>query len=178
MSITPTEEVRAWLHAAVIGLGLCPFAGAPVRAGLVRITGSRAGDAQSLLTDLESELVRLDRAAPSELETTLLVVENLLHEFVEFNDFLDLADGLLRATGREGVYQIASFHPDYQFADSRPDDVANLTNCAPWPVLHILRETSVSRALAAGQDVAAISARNIETVKALTAARRRRIFGK
>ena len=176
MKASPADEVRAWLENAVVGLGFCPFARAPLRAGRVRITTSSATDEQALLTDLALEFERLDAAAPEQLETTLLVVENMLAEFDNYNQFLDLADALLCDTGREGIYQIASFHPDYQFAGSDASDVDNLTNCAPWPVLHILREASVSGALAGADDTSAISARNIDTVRKLTDEERRRIF--
>ncbi|MEL7451462.1 MAG: DUF1415 domain-containing protein [Pseudomonadota bacterium] len=176
MSASAVEQVCDWLDEAVIGLKLCPFAAAPRRAGLVRVTGSQASDDESLLTDLEVELRRLDAAGPEGLETTLLVVERMLADFEEFNQFLDLVDGLLHDTGREGVYQVASFHPQYQFADTEPDDPGNLTNRSPWPVLHVIREASIDAALAREEDTSSISERNIETMRNLSDAKRRRLF--
>lgn len=170
------RAVRQWFDSAVLGLGLCPFAAAPARAGRVRVTASTATDEGALLADLERELLRLDASSPAELETTLLVVEAMLGDFADFNAFLDLADALLRTTGREGIYQVASFHPRYRFAGTVADDVGNLTNCSPWPVLHVLREASVARALGDDDDTSAISARNIKTVRSLSAAERRRLF--
>src|SRR5690606_11803576 len=101
------------------------------------------------------------------IDTTLLVHPLVLAEFLDFNDFLDEADALLEAMELDGVLQVASFHPDYQFADSGPDDVENLTNRAPWPILHLLREDSVARAVEAFPDPDAIGQRNIERVRAL-----------
>lgn len=159
--------VRRWLERAVIGLNLCPFARAVYAKGQVRIVVSDASTPRALLAQLGEEMALL-RDTPAEgIDTTLLVHPLVLAEFLDFNDFLDEADALLEAMELDGVLQVASFHPDYQFADSGPDDVENLTNRAPWPILHLLREDSVARAVEAFPDPDAIVQRNIERVRAL-----------
>lgn len=160
-------ETRAWVERAVIGLNLCPFAKAPQVKGQVRYVRSAATDTEALLADLVAELERLAEAAPERIETTLLVHPGVLMDFEDFNDFLDIADGALAALDLEGVLQIASFHPDYRFADSAPDDIANATNRAPYPTLHLLREDSLDRAVAAFPAAEAIFEANIETMRRL-----------
>jgi hypothetical protein len=119
------------------------------------------------LADLVRELVLLADADPDAVETTLLVHPNVLADFVDFNDFLDLADVALEELGLEGILQVASFHPQYQFAGSEPGDIANHTNRSPHPTLHLLRETSIERAVASVPDAAGIYERNIETLQRL-----------
>lgn len=159
--------VRRWLERAVIGLNLCPFAKAVHAKGQVRIVVSDASTPQALLAQLGEEMALLRDTPASDIDTTLLVHPLVLGEFLAFNDFLDEADALLEAMELDGVLQVASFHPEYQFADSGPDDVENLTNRAPWPILHLLREDSVARAVEAFPDPDAIVQRNIERVRAL-----------
>jgi hypothetical protein len=160
-------HTRAWLERAVIGLNLCPFARAPFAKGRVRIVRTDAADASSLLSCLEDELRRLGRSAADELETTLLVHPHALTDFAEYNDFLDEADGALAALGLEGELQVASFHPDYRFAGSAPDDIANATNRSPYPMLHLLRESSIDAAVDSIPDTESIYAANIETMRRL-----------
>lgn len=169
-------EVHRWLREVVLGLNLCPFARRPLEAGQVRVCVSAARDEEALLVDLAAELGRLDHTAVDTLETTLLVVPGFLQAFADFNQFLDLAEGLMEGQGYTGVYQLATFHPHYQFAGTEAGDDENLTNCSPYPVLHLLREDSVERALAAYPDSAGIPDANIRTVTALGPAQKRALF--
>jgi hypothetical protein len=159
--------VRRWLERAVIGLNLCPFAKAVYVKNQVRIVVSDASTERALLAQLGEELALLRDTPPDTLDTTLLVHPQVLGDFLDYNDFLDDADGLVEAMDLDGVLQVASFHPDYRFADTAPDDPGNLTNRAPWPILHLLREDSIDRAVAAYPDPDAIIERNIETMRAL-----------
>jgi len=161
------EATRRWLEKSVIGLNLCPFAAVPWRQGRVRLRVSEATSLQRLAEDLADELLALNQADPAECETTLLVHPRVLGDFLDYNDFLDIADGLLEQLELDGILQVASFHPDYQFADSPPDDPANCTNRSPWPMLHLLREASIEAATANHPDPDAIYERNIETLRAL-----------
>jgi hypothetical protein len=160
----------------VIGLGLCPFAKDPWQAGRVDVCVSKARDEAGLLADLDHEMTRLLAARPDALETTLLVHPWVLEDFAAYNDFLDLAEGLLRQRGHEGVLQIASFHPDYLFAGAPEDDPANATNRSPWPMLHLLREASVEAAVAAHPDAEAIPTRNVELLREMGAERVRALL--
>lgn len=170
-NIPSKEEViaatRRWLERAVIGLNLCPFAKGVDAKGLVRYVVSDARDEEQLLADLDRELQVLLAAAPDEVETTLLIHPYALAVFDDFNDFLGLVDVLLRTQRLRGVVQVASFHPDYVFVDTDRDDVSNYTNRSPFPILHLLRETSLDRAVAAFPDAAAIYESNIETLRQL-----------
>ncbi|MSR82729.1 MAG: DUF1415 domain-containing protein [Candidatus Latescibacteria bacterium] len=166
-----TEEVivatRMWLEQAVIGLNLCPFAKAVYVREQIRYSVSQAQDTGALLGDLERELVFLAQAAPEAVDTTLLVHPQVLTDFCEYNDFLALADAALENLGLEGVLQIASFHPAYQFAGTRADDITNYTNRSPYPMLHLLREASVNRAVAAFPEAQEIYQKNIKTMRRL-----------
>ena len=160
-------DTQRWLERAVIGLNLCPFARATVAKRAVRIAVSHADTQQALAEDLQRELLMLAAAPIDELETTLLVHPDVLRDFFEYNDFLDVADALLADLDLEGVVQVASFHPDYCFADAPADDPANYTNRSPYPTLHLLREASVERAVEAVPDTDRIFERNVETLRAL-----------
>lgn len=161
------EATRRWLEKAVIGLNLCPFAGQPWRQGRIRMQVSDATNLQELAQDLADELLALQDADPAYRETTLLIHPNVLGDFLDYNDFLDIADRLLEDLGLDGTLQVASFHPDYQFADSAPDDPANCTNRSPYPMLHLLREASIEKAAANHPAPEAIFERNIETLRDL-----------
>ena len=163
----PIALTRLWLERAVIGLNLCPFAKAVQAKGQVRIVASDATTPEALLAELGEELLALRDTPAQETDTTLLVHPHVLQDFLDYNDFLDQADALVESLGLEGVLQVASFHPDYQFAGSAFDDLANCTNRSPFPTLHLLREDSVERAVAAFPDPDAIVARNIETLQQL-----------
>jgi len=163
----PIALTRRWLERAVIGLNLCPFAKAVYVKEQVRFVLSEARDSDALYQQLHAELLWLRDADPQQTDTTLIVHPHVLTEFLDYNDFLDLADGLVAELGLEGEIQIASFHPDYQFAGTARDDVGNCTNRSPYPTLHLLREASVERAVAAFPDPDAIVARNIATLERL-----------
>ncbi|MCF7522156.1 DUF1415 domain-containing protein [Neisseria sp. ZJ106] len=159
---TVAAHTREWLEKAVIGLNLCPFAKAPHVKNLVRIAVSQAKHLDGFLEDLDRELQLLGQTPADELETTLLVHPALFHDFLVFNDMLDLADSAVVENGLEGVIQIAPFHPQFQFADTEADDISNYTNRSPYPTLHLIREDSISKAAQAFPDAAAIFERNIE----------------
>ncbi len=158
-------EVRRWLERAVLGLDLCPFARRPYESGRVRIVVSLARTDDGLVGDLETELRRLVDADPVELETTLLASPTRFEDFLDFNDFLDIAEAVVRALDLEGEFQVVGFHPDFRFADAPADDPANCTNRSPFPILHLLREASVAHAVAGLDDPDAIYRRNIETLR-------------
>ena len=158
-----------WLEHAVIGLNLCPFAKAVQVKQQIRWVESSARDAQALLDDLVRELQFLAAADPEAVDTTLLIHPQALTEFLDYNDFLDIADAAVDELGLDGVLQVASFHPDYQFEGTSPGDVENLSNRSPYPMLHLLREDSIARAVAAYPDAAAIYERNIKTLRQLGA---------
>ena len=159
--------VRRWLERAVIGLNLCPFAKAVYVRDQVRIVASDASTARALLEELGEEMALLRDTPAEQIDTTLLVHPQVLGDFLDYNDFLDDADALVEAMDLDGVLQVASFHPHYQFAGTEPGDVENLTNRAPFPILHLLREASVDRAVAAYAEPEAIIERNVATVRAL-----------
>jgi len=158
---------RQWIERAVIGLNLCPFAKVVYVKGQVRYAVSRARHLDGLLEDLDRELDLLAAADPDEIDTTLLIHASLLRDFLDFNDFMQLAEAAVEEHDLQGVIQIASFHPAFQFEGTEPDDIGNFTNRAPFPTLHLLREASIERAVAAFPEAEAIYERNIETLKAL-----------
>jgi hypothetical protein len=156
-----------WLEAAVIGLNLCPFAKAVHVRRQIRWAVSAASTAHELLSELRRELARLADADPQAIDTTMLIHPRALTDFIDYRFFLDDANRALRKLGYEGILQLASFHPHYEFADAAPDDVANCTNRSPYPMLHLLREASLDRAVAATPDAAQIYGRNIATLRRL-----------
>lgn len=158
---------RFWLEKAVVGLDLCPFAKAVYVKDQIRYVVSRAESPDALIADLTAELRALVAADPQETDTTLLIHPHVLEDFLEYNEFLGFADAAVAELDLEGVLQIASFHPRYQFAGSDPDDIANFTNRSPYPMLHLLREASVDRAVAAFPEAAEIYERNIVTLRRL-----------
>ncbi len=162
---TVIAETRHWLEKAVIGLNLCPFAKPAHASGRIRFCVSEATSEQALLADLERELEKLAEAPGDGLETTLLIHPLVLNDFYDYNDFLEIADEAVTALDLEGIIQVASFHPDYQFADTTANDAGNLTNRSPYPMLHLLREDSVARAVEAHPDTDAIYLRNIDTMR-------------
>ena len=162
-------DTRRWLERAVIGLNLCPFAKAVTVKSQVRFVLSDATTPGALLEQLGEELLRLRDTPADETDTTLLVHPDVLQDFLDYNDFLGEADALVESLGLEGVLQVASFHPDYRFADADPNDVSNCTNRSPHPTLHLLREDSIDRAVEAFPDPDVIVERNIATLRALGA---------
>lgn len=158
---------RLWLEKAVIGLNLCPFAKAVHVKDQIRYVVSNAKAPQALLEDLRQELQRLQSADPAQTETTLLIHPGVLEDFLDYNDFLDVADDAVAELGLVGVIQIASFHPHYRFEGTDAGDIGNYSNRSPYPMLHLLREASVERAVTAFPDVATIPEHNIATLKRL-----------
>lgn len=169
-------QTRAWLERAVIGLNLCPFAKAVHLKAQIRWVFCTATSAKSLATVLTRELLHLADVDPQTTDTSLLVHPYALQDFADYNDFLDVADELLESLGLDGVLQIASFHPQYQFEGSAAHDMANFTNRSPYPMLHLLREDSVERAVAAFPDPEAIFERNINSLQNLGPEGWRKLF--
>jgi uncharacterized protein len=165
--LPPAAATERWLVRAVIGLNLCPFAKAVHARQQIRYVVSKATTEAELLADLKAELEFLARADAEVVDTTLLIHPGALTEFDAYNRFLGDADTLIRNLGLEGVLQIASFHPDYEFADSPPGAIENYTNRSPYPMLHLLRETSIDRAVLAFPDASAIYGKNIVTLRDL-----------
>ena len=158
---------RKWLERAVIGLNLCPFAKAVHVKRQIRYAVTATPTADGLLAELDHELLTLAQASADTLDTTLLVHPAVMTDFIDHHLFLREAEGLLHSRGYDGVLQLASFHPAYEFAGSAPDDLANCTHRSPYPTLHLLRESSIDRAVAAFPDASAIYERNIETMRRL-----------
>lgn len=171
------QATRDWLERAVIGLNLCPFAKAVHARGQIRYVVSDATGRDALLADLKQELQALSEVDPNLIDTTLLIHPGAMGDFLEYNDFLTVADRAVRKLRLDGVIQIASFHPNYQFAGSMPDDIANFTNRAPFPLLHLLRESSVERAVAANPDASKIVERNLSTLRHLGLSGWNALFG-
>jgi hypothetical protein len=161
------SDMQHWLEQAVIGLNLCPFAKAVHVRGQIHYVVSHAKDSASLLDQLEAELSDLIAIDPQVRDTTLLMAPWCLESFLDFNDAMRAAQRRLKRLGLVGVIQIAGFHPLFQFAGTKDDDVGNFTNRAPYPTLHLLRETSVDRAVAAFPQAEAIFEHNIETLERL-----------
>lgn len=167
---TPDEAIdatRCWLERAVIGLNLCPFAKAVHKKGQVRYVVSEATQPLQLHADLVRELETLRDADPEAIDTTLLIHPGVLADFMDFNEFLEVADDTVADLALEGEIQVASFHPHFQFEGTAPDDVTNFTNRSPFPTLHLLREASIDRAVAAFPDAASIFETNIATLDKL-----------
>lgn len=161
------DATRRWLDRAVIGLNLCPFAKSVYVKEQVRYVVSHATTPEELLETLMNELQLLADTDPEKVDTTLLIHPGVLSDFLDFNDFLDVADAALEDMELAGELQVASFHPDYQFADTDQNDISNYTNRAPYPTLHLLREDSIARAVEAFPDAAAIFEKNIDTMEQL-----------
>ena len=160
-------QTRTWVEHAVIGLNLCPFAKAPQVKGLVRYVQSEASDPAALLSDLMDELQRLAKAPAERLETTLLVHPQVFFDFADFNEFLGVAEDTVADLGLEGVIQVASFHPEYRFEGTTADDITNATNRSPHPTLHLIREDSIDRAVAAFPEAESIYEANMATMDRL-----------
>lgn len=169
--IPSTEAVIAatqvWLEKAVIGLNLCPFAKAVHVKNQIRYLVSAASSQETLLEDLIDALNNLVTADATDVDTVLLIHPGVLNDFLDYNDFLDVADAALDDLGLSGQIQIASFHPHYQFAGTMPDDIENYTNRSPYPLLHLLREVSIERAVEAFPDAAEIFEKNMDTLREL-----------
>ena len=160
-------KTRHWLETAVIGLNLCPFAKAVYVKNQVRLVVSKARHADDLLEELDRELDLLVATPATEIDTTLLIHPTLFEDFLDFNDFLEVAEGVVGEHELEGVIQLASFHPQFQFDDAEPDDISNYTNRAPFSILHLLREESVERAVEAFPQADTIFEANIAALEKL-----------
>ena len=167
MADVMVQDTLRWLERAVIGLNLCPFAKAVYVKHQVHCVVSAAQSLEALRDDLIQELKDLVALSPDERDTTLLVIQNLLKDFYDYNDFLNVADDCLVALGLEGDIQIASFHPQYQFAGTDENDITNFTNRSPYPTLHLLREDSIDRAVEAFPEADAIFEANMVTLEKL-----------
>jgi len=160
----PIAATRLWLERIVIGLNLCPFAKAVYAKQQVRFVLSDATTPEALVEQLAEELVLLRDTPADAIDTTLIIHPGVLGDFLDYNDFLDNADAAIEALDLQGILQVASFHPDYQFDGVAPADASNYTNRAPYPTLHLLREDSVARAVDAYPDPDVIVERNIQTL--------------
>lgn len=158
---------QAWIEKAVIGLNLCPFAKAVYVKQQIRYVVSTTKEVEALVAEIESELQALQVADPTQIDTTLIIIPDMLSDFLDYNDFLSVADNLLEDLELDGEIQIASFHPDYQFADAAADDIENYTNRSPYPILHLLREASIERAVDAFPEAEMIFEKNMETLRKL-----------
>jgi uncharacterized protein len=161
------QQTRHWLEKAVIGLNLCPFAKAVYVKNQVRLVVSKARHADDLLEELDRELDLLVATPADQIDTTLLIHPTLFEDFLDFNDFLEIADGVVEEHELDGVIQLASFHPKFQFEGTESDDISNYTNRAPFAILHLLREESVERAVEAFPQAEAIFEANIATLEKL-----------
>ena len=161
------DATKHWLEKAVIGLNLCPFAKAVYVKNQVRLVVSKARHADDLLEELDRELDLLVATPAEEIDTTLLIHPTLFEDFLDFNDFLEVAEGVVDEHELEGVVQLASFHPQFQFDGTEPDAISNYTNRAPFAILHLLREDSVERAVVAFPQSNAIFEQNIATLEKL-----------
>jgi hypothetical protein len=161
------DATRRWIRSMVIGLNLCPFAQRVFMAGTIGYVVTDADNEQALLTDLARELEALAAASIALVETTLLIHPRALKHFCDFNDFLNRGDRLIGELGLRGTIQLASFHPDYQFAGTTADAVENYTNRSPYPMLHLLREASFAQAADDPEALLDIPRRNAESLRAL-----------
>ncbi len=161
------QDMQVWLERAVIGLNLCPFAKSVHVKGQIHWVVSPARDAQAVRDDLVRELQELQASDPARRDTTVLVLPLCFADFLDFNDFLAQADAVLAELGLQGELQIASFHPQFQFAGTKADDISNYTNRAPYPALHLLRETSIDRAVEAFPEAETIYEKNMQVLEQL-----------
>lgn len=171
-----TEQVDQWLNDVVIGLNLCPFAAKPQRNKQIKIFVSEALQEEALLEDILLQLIELSSTEPEKLETTLVVVPNMLQDFWDYNFFIDWVEGLIKQQDWEGIFQVATFHPDYCFGGAEPEDDENLTNRSPYPVFHLIREESMEKVLKHYPDPESIPDTNIARVSALSEEERKKLF--
>ncbi|WP_045412436.1 DUF1415 domain-containing protein [Vibrio owensii] len=171
-----TEQVDQWLNDVVIGLNLCPFAAKPQRNKQIKIFVSEASQEEVLLEDILLQLIELSSTEPEKLETTLVVVPNMLQDFWDYNFFIDWVEGLIKQQDWEGIFQVATFHPDYCFGGAEPEDDENLTNRSPYPVFHLIREESMEKVLKHYPDPESIPDTNIARVSALSEEERQKLF--
>lgn len=171
-----TQQVDQWLNDVVIGLNLCPFAAKPQRNKQIKIFVSEATQEEALLEDILLQLIELSTTEPEKLETTLVVVPNMLQDFWDYNFCIDWVEGLIKQQDWEGTFQVATFHPDYCFGGAAPEDDENLTNRSPYPIFHLIREESMEKVLKHYPDPESIPDTNIARVSALLEEERKKLF--
>ncbi|HHC6591911.1 TPA: DUF1415 domain-containing protein [Vibrio parahaemolyticus] len=171
-----TQQVDQWLNDVVIGLNLCPFAAKPQRNKQIKIFVSKATQEEALLEDILLQLIELSTTEPEKLETTLVVVPNMLQDFWDYNFCIDWVEGLIKQQDWEGIFQVATFHPDYCFGGAAPEDDENLTNRSPYPIFHLIREESMEKVLKHYSDPESIPDTNIARVSALSEEERKKLF--
>ncbi|ELA8063259.1 TPA: DUF1415 domain-containing protein [Vibrio parahaemolyticus] len=171
-----TQQVDQWLNDVVIGLNLCPFAAKPQRNKQIKIFVSEATQEEALLEDILLQLIELSTTEPENLETTLVVVPNMLQDFWDYNFCIDWVEGLIKQQDWEGIFQVATFHPDYCFGGAAPEDDENLTNRSPYPIFHLIREESMEKVLKHYPDPESIPDTNIARVSALSEEERKKLF--
>ncbi|AMG07622.1 TPA: DUF1415 domain-containing protein [Vibrio parahaemolyticus] len=171
-----TQQVEQWLNDVVIGLNLCPFAAKPQRNKQIKIFVSEATQEEALLEDILLQLIELSTTEPEKLETTLVVVPNMLQDFWDYNFCIDWVEGLIKQQDWEGIFQVATFHPDYCFGGAAPEDDENLTNRSPYPIFHLIREESMEKVLKHYPDPESIPDTNIARVSALSEEERKKLF--
>lgn len=171
-----TQQVEQWLNDVVIGLNLCPFAAKPQRNKQIKIFVSEATQEEALLEDILLQLIELSTTEPEKLETTLVVVPNMLKDFWDYNFCIDWVEGLIKQQDWEGIFQVATFHPDYCFGGAAPEDDENLTNRSPYPIFHLIREESMEKVLKHYPDPESIPDTNIARVSALSEEERKKLF--
>ncbi|EJE4552781.1 DUF1415 domain-containing protein [Vibrio parahaemolyticus] len=171
-----TQQVDQWLNDVVIGLNLCPFAAKPQRNKQIKIFVSEATQEEALLEDILLQLIELNTTEPEKLETTLVVVPNMLQDFWDYNFCIDWVEGLIKQQDWEGIFQVATFHPDYCFGGAAPEDDENLTNRSPYPIFHLIREESMEKVLKHYPDPESIPDTNIARVSALSEEERKKLF--
>ncbi|HCE2427793.1 TPA: DUF1415 family protein [Vibrio parahaemolyticus] len=171
-----TQQVDQWLNDVVIGLNLCPFAAKPQRNKQIKIFVSEATQEEALLEDILLQLIELSTIEPEKLETTLVVVPNMLQDFWDYNFCIDWVEGLIKQQDWEGIFQVATFHPDYCFGGAAPEDDENLTNRSPYPIFHLIREESMEKVLKHYPDPESIPDTNIARVSALSEEERKELF--
>ncbi|MGL6258719.1 DUF1415 domain-containing protein [Vibrio sp. WXL103] len=176
MSKEMEKQVWAWVDNVVIGLNLCPFAVKPRKRHQIGLRISDATEPADLLEDIMMEFFKLEQSDPEQLDTSLVIVSNMLDDFAEYNNFIDWLELMIEQQGWRGVFQVATFHPHYRFADTQAEDPQNLTNCAPYPIFHLLRETSIERVLASTPKPETIPINNIAQVRSLTYAQKQELF--
>ncbi|HCG5640074.1 TPA: DUF1415 domain-containing protein [Vibrio parahaemolyticus] len=171
-----TQQVEQWLNDVVIGLNLCPFAAKPQRNKQIKIFVSEATQEEALLEDILLQLIELSTTEPEKMETTLVVVPNMLQDFWDYNFCIDWVEGLIKQQDWEGIFQVATFHPDYCFGGAAPEDDENLTNRSPYPIFHLIREESMEKVLKHYPDPESIPDTNIARVSALSEEERKKLF--
>ncbi|HHG3470443.1 DUF1415 family protein [Vibrio parahaemolyticus] len=171
-----TQQVDQWLNDVVIGLNLCPFAAKPQRNKQIKIFVSEATQEEAMLEDILLQLIELSTTEPEKLETTLVVVPNMLQDFWDYNFCIDWVEGLIKQQDWEGIFQVATFHPDYCFCGAAPEDDENLTNRSPYPIFHLIREESMEKVLKHYPDPESIPDTNIARVSALSEEECKKLF--